>query len=87
MAGTIISIVFFCIFSYRGATTSSITTLRRKECDGLWIFLLEVVDRSLPSHVSAAGDDLVVIEESATTEISGVAGKFSADSNVALASL
>jgi hypothetical protein len=45
------------------------------------------VDRSLPSHVSAAGDDLVVIEESATTEISGVAGKFSADSNVALASL
>ena len=40
-----------------------------------------------PGHVSAAGDDLVVVEEPAAAQVAGVAGQLAADAHVALARL
>ena len=39
----------------------------------------------IPSHVSAAGHDLIVVQKPATTEVAGVARQFPAHADVAFA--
>jgi hypothetical protein len=43
-----------------------------------------LIFENLPSHVSAAGDNLVIVEEPTTTEIACVAGQLSAYAHVSL---
>lgn len=44
-------------------------------------------ERGIPSHVSGAGDYLVIVEESAARQVTRVAGQFAADAHVAFARL
>lgn len=41
----------------------------------------------LPCHVTRAGDDLIVVDESTAGQVAGVSGQLPAHSNVALARL
>jgi hypothetical protein len=44
------------------------------------------VKRYSPGHVSAAGDDLIVVQEPATAEVASVTGQLAAHANVAFSS-
>lgn len=39
----------------------------------------------IPGHVSAAGNDLIVVQKPATAEVAGVARQFAAHADIALA--